>query len=102
MSIYYKRFVCSTQDINEKLGFFQKQFGLTGNEVRLVAAKKPKLITYDLQKIRRSIFSVKEEMGFTAEETKKILLKKPGIFMKSNDKFLQTFCCLILFFFCRS
>lgn len=81
----------STQRIDKRLGYFQSKFALTGNEVRLVAVKKPRLITYSLKSIELNIFALKEEMGFTDEETKHILLAKPEIFTKKQDRLLNTF-----------
>ncbi|KAK9888815.1 hypothetical protein WA026_001038 [Henosepilachna vigintioctopunctata] len=75
-----------TPEIDERLGFFQKQFSLTGSEVRLLSVKKPKLITYSLKHIKINIFVIKEEMGFNEDEVKAILLDSPGIFMKSKYK----------------
>ncbi|XP_044267016.1 transcription termination factor 3, mitochondrial [Tribolium madens] len=81
----------STQEIDKKLGFFQKSFRLTGNEVRSLTVKKPRLITYDTNHIKVITFVIKEEMGFTSEETKQILLQRPKIFMKSQNAILKTF-----------
>lgn len=81
---YYKFCHFSTQDIDERLGFYQNTFDLSGDEVRLLAAKKPRLITYDQKHVKVNIFVVKEEMGFSSEQTKKILLNKPTIFMKGK------------------
>lgn len=74
----------STQDIDKKLGFFQANFNLLGKEVRQVAASKPQLITFSEQKVKLNMFVLKEEMGFSPEDMKKIILKKPGIFMNGK------------------
>ncbi|KAF5300742.1 hypothetical protein FQA39_LY10987 [Lamprigera yunnana] len=81
----------STEKMDEKLGFFQKEFGLTGREVRGLAVKQPRLITYSLKHVKLNMFSFKEEMGFTPEEMKSILLKKPNLFMKLHVNLLKTF-----------
>lgn len=83
----------TTQRIDKRLGFFQKNFGLVGHEVRSLSASQPKLITYQMEHIRKNTFSIKEEMGFTAEETKQLLLNKPRLWMMS--KFGQLFLFLI-------
>lgn len=67
-----------------RLGFFQKQFRLNGNEVRQLATKQPKLITYRLRHLTENRFSLCEEMGFTDEEMKSIVLNKPKLLMRSN------------------
>lgn len=73
----------STQRIDKRLGFFQRNFGLVGHEVRSLCASQPKLITYQMEHIRKNTFSIKEEMGFNAEETKQLLLNKPRLWMMS-------------------
>ncbi|KAJ8924905.1 hypothetical protein NQ315_001062 [Exocentrus adspersus] len=81
----------STQKIDEQLGFFQKQFHLSGNEVRLVAVKCPKLITTSTDHVKLKLFTLKEEMGFVDEELKSLILSKPIIFTKGQERILKTF-----------
>nr|CAH7719697.1 unnamed protein product [Callosobruchus chinensis] len=81
----------STQDIDKKLGFFQNNFDLSGDQVRFLAVRCPKLITYDPEKIRLNIFVLEEEMGLLKEEMKKVILKKPKIFMNGQNRLLKTF-----------
>lgn len=75
----------TTKRIDSRLGFFQKTFKLNGDELRLVAVKQPKLITYQMEHIRKNTFSIKEEMGFDEDETKCLLLKKPRLWMMSKE-----------------
>ncbi|KAG5891264.1 hypothetical protein JTB14_019671 [Gonioctena quinquepunctata] len=81
----------STKNIDDCLGFFQHTFSLRGKEVRQLAVKNPKLITYPLEKVKLNIFVLKEEMGFTQEELKKVVLDKPKLFMMDQNKILRTF-----------
>lgn len=81
----------STQEIDQKIGFFQKNFKLYGDEVRYLVTKCPKLITYNEEKIKLNIFVVKEEMGFGEEEMKQIILKTPKVFTTEQNKLLKTF-----------
>ncbi|VEN45867.1 unnamed protein product [Callosobruchus maculatus] len=81
----------STQDIDNKLGFFQNNFNLSGDEVRFLTVRCPKLITYNPEKIKLNIFVLKEEMGLLQEEMKKVILKKPKIFMNGQKRLLNTF-----------
>lgn len=74
----------STQRIDRKLGFFQKHFSLTGDEVRQLTVQQPRIITYSIKHIKLNDFAIREEMGFSPEETKSILLKKPYVFMKGK------------------
>lgn len=81
----------STQDIDNKLGFFQNRFHLSGNEVRKLATKQPKLITCSEDLIKVNIFSIKEEMGFSDGEMKMIIMAQPKIFMRRHENILKTF-----------
>lgn len=67
----------STKRIDRRLGWFQKNFYLTGNELREVAGKCPKLITYNLNYVKCSTFSIREEMGFGRDELKTLLVGNP-------------------------
>uniref|UniRef100_A0A0A9WEF6 mTERF domain-containing protein 1, mitochondrial n=1 Tax=Lygus hesperus TaxID=30085 RepID=A0A0A9WEF6_LYGHE len=70
----------STKNIDHRLGFLQSLFSLIGPEVRAVATRMPKLITYPLRQIEVAKFGVVEEMGFTQEESKYLLLGKPKVY----------------------
>ncbi|XP_055705669.1 transcription termination factor 3, mitochondrial [Phlebotomus papatasi] len=81
----------STQRIDKRLGFFQKSFSLSGQEVRELTCTAPRLITYSMEHVRRSTFSIREEMGFEAAEVKEILLKVPKIWMMNHDSLMERF-----------
>lgn len=71
----------STHEIDDRLGFFQKDFQLTGDEVRLLTVAYPRLITYSQRIIKEMSFSVREECCFEPNEVKEILLKCPKLWM---------------------
>lgn len=73
----------STQRIDGRLGFFQKQFELSGVEVRQLVVRQAKLITYGLDAVRKSSFVLQEELGFSQAETKRLLLTAPKLWMMS-------------------
>ncbi|CAG9864465.1 unnamed protein product [Phyllotreta striolata] len=81
----------STKEIDDRLGFFQKTFSLTANNVRALATQCPRLITYQMDKVKLNLFVLKEEMGFNDVEIKKILLNKPNLFKNSQVRLLKTF-----------
>ncbi|XP_055537875.1 transcription termination factor 3, mitochondrial [Wyeomyia smithii] len=81
----------STKRIDRRLGFFQKTFELSGNDVRLLTAKQPRLITYNLEHVRKNTFAIKEELGFEKEEMKQLLLSKPKLWMINEDKLMHRF-----------
>lgn len=80
-----------TQRIDARLGYFQKHFVLAGKEIRQLAVRQPRLITYNMEAIRQASFSIKEEMGFSGDFTKTMLLAAPKIWMMS--KFLENLKC---------
>uniref|UniRef100_A0A182QXW2 Transcription termination factor 3, mitochondrial n=1 Tax=Anopheles farauti TaxID=69004 RepID=A0A182QXW2_9DIPT len=75
----------NTKRIDRRLGFFQKTFLLEGTEVRGLASKQPRLITYNLEHVRKNTFTVQEEMGFEKSEVKQLLLAKPRIWMIKTE-----------------
>ncbi|XP_005099064.2 transcription termination factor 3, mitochondrial [Aplysia californica] len=81
----------SPQQMDQKLGFLQQTFGLSGPEVRLVAVKYPKILPYKKDKIALTRFQVKGFLGFSDVEMKEILLKEPRIFMTENRQLVSTF-----------
>lgn len=77
--------------IDNRLGFFQKNFELIGSDVRFLSAKSPRLITYHLEHVRQAIFTVKEEMGFNVDEMKCLVIAKPKLFMISHNLLVERF-----------
>lgn len=65
--------------------------------MRQLTTKKPKLITSDLKKIKLNNFVLKEEMGFSEEETKRMILNKPSILTKCK---WPLFYCYYINFHC--
>lgn len=74
----------STQRIDRRLGYFQKNFSLSGSMVRLLTVRQPRLITYNMAHVERATFAIKEEMGFDKDEVKDLLIQKPKLFMMSK------------------
>ncbi|VVC92924.1 unnamed protein product [Leptidea sinapis] len=81
----------STVRIDRRLGFFQNKFELNGYDMRYLASKQPKLITYQLNSIITNSFVIKEEMGFNDKEVKSLLLKKPKLWMLNQRSLFQRF-----------
>ncbi|KAJ8726294.1 hypothetical protein PYW07_000992 [Mythimna separata] len=81
----------STIRIDDRLGFYQKCLTLCGREVRDLAVKQPKLITYNLHAVKCNLFVIKEEMGFEDNEVKEIVLNKPKLLMLNQRNLLERF-----------
>ena len=66
--------------MDERLGWLQKTFHLKGDEVRLVVVKHPRLIAQPLMRLKGTVFSLCEELGFSLPQMKELLLKVPKLF----------------------
>lgn len=75
----------TTPKIDTRLGFFQKQFALTGPETRKLAVSQPRIITYNIEHIRKATFTVREEMGMDQRETKQLILALPKVLMMGEN-----------------
>lgn len=71
----------STRDIDGRLGFVQKHFELSGNEMRTVTVACPKLITHKLIDIEQISFSIREECGFDRDQVRQLVQKCPKLWM---------------------
>ncbi|KAL0119748.1 hypothetical protein PUN28_007885 [Cardiocondyla obscurior] len=80
-----------TTFIDGRLGYFQSEFKLSGNEVRMVAVKAPKVITYNMRHLLENTFSIREEMGLDKKQVKRLLLSVPKIWTKNRNKVMNTF-----------
>lgn len=85
----------STKRIDRRLGWFQKNFNLQGDDIRVLASTAPRLITYNLEHVREAMFSIKEELGFTKQEMKLLLLRNPRVWMRSKLKWIWLNCKII-------
>ncbi|KRZ76317.1 RuvB-like 1 [Trichinella papuae] len=79
------------QTIDSRLGWLQSNFKLTGDEVRDVVTKEPKLITFGTGYVQRLQFTFKQEMGFTKIQTKQLLLKDPKLYITYKSVLMKSF-----------
>ncbi|GAB1603693.1 transcription termination factor 3, mitochondrial-like, partial [Argonauta hians] len=77
--------------IDGKLGFYQKFFKLSGDEVREIVTRQPKLITYNIKVIKDIHFEMKEFFGFTNLDLQKIFLSFPKVFLSSKKLLSEKF-----------
>ena len=77
----------SVRGVDARLGFLQKTFGLLGSEVRHLAVSKPSLVIWKGTpgQVKKNLFSINEEMGFTREEIKTMVLRCPDILKTFNE-----------------
>ncbi|XP_042887372.1 transcription termination factor 3, mitochondrial-like [Penaeus japonicus] len=81
----------STVRIDNRLGFFQRMCDLSRDEVRAVAVKEPRLITHNLHHVKRTSFAVSEEMGFSKDEMKCLILSSPKLWIMHGPSLLRRF-----------
>nr|CAG4641154.1 EOG090X0C5Y [Eulimnadia texana] len=81
----------STERIDNRLGFFQQTFALKGQELRNIATVAPKLITWSLWDVKLMNFSLLEELGFTKDQMKSLLIKKPNLWLTNRDSLKKSF-----------
>ncbi|KJH43435.1 hypothetical protein DICVIV_10535 [Dictyocaulus viviparus] len=67
--------------IDSRLGWVQKQFGLTGDEVRDLIRKEARILMFGLGPLQRLVGLLNKEFGFSPGQIKRILLNDPRIFM---------------------
>lgn len=81
----------SVPNIDEKLGFYQKLFKLTGSQVREVVCHLPKLVSYNAKSIKEIHFQMKEFLGFTNFDLQKIFLITPRVFLSNKYNLTNVF-----------
>ncbi|KRZ89362.1 RuvB-like 1 [Trichinella sp. T8] len=79
------------QTIDSRLGWLQINFKLTGDEVRDVVTKEPKLITFGTGYVQRLQFTFRQEMGFTKIQTKQLLIKDPKLYITYRSVLMKSF-----------
>jgi mTERF domain-containing protein len=82
---------CDVRNLDGRIGFIQRWFHLTGNEVRHVVTRTPKIVFWMQGLLKEVQFSVTEEMGFTKEEAKQILLEVPKIYTQNRMMLVSVF-----------
>lgn len=80
----------STRRIDARLGYFQREFHLSGKDVRKLTLLLPKLITYNMEAIAEMTFTVREELELSKIQTKKLLLKCPHIWITRKCRLLSS------------
>lgn len=81
----------NTKNIDGRLGYFQSNFKLSGNNVRILTIKAPKIITYNMVHLMASTLTIKKDMDFDEKQAKQLLLTLPKIWMKSKCILISEF-----------
>lgn len=62
---------------------------MSGHDLRLLATREPNAITYNMEHLRKSVFTLKEEMGFNAKELSDLVVRKPRLLMIRKSIYIQ-------------
>lgn len=72
----------SVTNVDLRLGWLQREFGLSADELRHVITDKPKLATLPLKTISDIRFGLKEFLGFDDHAMRTVLKSCPRLFTK--------------------
>ncbi|XP_071948453.1 transcription termination factor 3, mitochondrial-like [Antedon mediterranea] len=81
----------STERVDRKLGYFQKEFHLTGNEVRHLVTKCPQLVTNKISRIQENMYVIHNLLGFSKSAMKVMVLKSPKLLLAGKQSLMNTF-----------
>lgn len=84
----------SVQRMDHRLGFLQRLLSLTGPELRHTVTRWPQLATSNLHAIQSNAFSIKEEMGFSKDELKQLIMVCPKLLVSSRANIVDAFTYL--------
>ncbi|KAK8759699.1 hypothetical protein V5799_002669 [Amblyomma americanum] len=82
------------EDMDRRLGMLQSVLSLSGAEVRHIVTRFPKLPTCKLYSIQSNAFAIREEMGFTQNEMKQMLMVCPKLLVSSRTNIVNAFTYL--------
>lgn len=84
----------SVEEVDTRLGWFQKEFGLSGAELRRVVVEKPKLVTLPTVIAQKIKFGITDFLDYSPQSLKSLLLKYPKLFTKKFEQIEANFIFL--------
>lgn len=81
-------------EVDSRLGWFQKEFCLTGAELRQVVTERPKLITLPTSIANKVKFGLSDFLDYSPDSLKSLLLKYPKLFTKKFEQIEANFIFL--------
>ncbi|XP_072007568.1 transcription termination factor 3, mitochondrial isoform X2 [Engystomops pustulosus] len=81
----------SVERLDNRLGFFQKQLGLSGEKTRDLVTRLPRMITGSLEPIKENLKVFELEFGFRRNEIQQLALKVPKMLAGNKKKLTETF-----------
>ncbi|XP_056378410.1 transcription termination factor 3, mitochondrial [Hyla sarda] len=81
----------SVERLDNRLGFFQEQLGLSGEKTRELVTRLPRMITGSLEPIKENLKVFEIEFGFRKKEIQQIALRVPKMLTGNKKKLTDTF-----------
>lgn len=81
----------SVERLDNRLGFFQKELGLSVQKTRDLVISLPRLLTGSLEPIKENWQVCQVELGFRRNEIQQIICKIPKILTANKRKLTETF-----------
>ncbi|KAM8767827.1 transcription termination factor 3, mitochondrial isoform 1-T2 [Acanthopagrus schlegelii] len=81
----------SVKRLDNRLGFYQQQLGLSASNVRNIAARLPRLLCCSLEPVKENLKVCGIELGFKENEIQHIVTTIPKVLTANKRKLTQTF-----------
>ncbi|KAM8966390.1 transcription termination factor 3, mitochondrial [Pelodytes ibericus] len=81
----------SVERLDNRLGFFQKELGLSAQKTRDLVTRFPRMVTGSLEPIRENLKVCEIELGFRKNEIQEIAFKIPKLLTSSKKSLIETF-----------
>ncbi|KAM4706270.1 transcription termination factor 3, mitochondrial [Rhinophrynus dorsalis] len=81
----------SVERMDNRLGFFQNELGLSTEKTRDLIIRLPRLLTGSLEPVRENLKVCQIEMGFRKNEVQHIATKVPKMLTANKKKLTETF-----------
>ncbi|XP_075684137.1 transcription termination factor 3, mitochondrial [Rhinoderma darwinii] len=81
----------SVERLDNRLGFFQNQLGLSGEKTRELVTRLPRMITGNLEPIKENLKVFEIEFGFRKNEIQQIAMRVPKMLAGNKKKLTETF-----------
>ncbi|XP_018411661.1 PREDICTED: transcription termination factor 3, mitochondrial [Nanorana parkeri] len=81
----------SVERLDNRLGFFQKQLGLSAENTRDIVTRLPRMVTGSLEPIRENLKVFEIELGFRKNEIQHIALRVPKVLTAQKKRITETF-----------
>ncbi|XP_068093796.1 transcription termination factor 3, mitochondrial [Hyperolius riggenbachi] len=81
----------SVERLDNRLGFFQQQLGLSAENTRDLVTRLPRMVTGSLEPIKENLKVLEIELGFRKNEIQHVALRVPKVLAASKYRLTETF-----------